>query len=82
MLQSARLCEEQGNDAEAIRFLPLGFDGGRSNSVALNNLAYHLVPINSDEALSLAQQTAESAPNDPAAQDTLGWALYRGGSDV
>jgi tetratricopeptide (TPR) repeat protein len=77
MMQSARLCEEQGNDADAIRFYRSVLTVARSNSVALNNLAYHLVAINSDEALSLAQQAAEFAPNDPAVQDTLGWALYR-----
>jgi putative PEP-CTERM system TPR-repeat lipoprotein len=79
MLQSAHLYEEQGNDAEAIRFYRSVLTVERSNFVALNNLAYHLVPINSDEALSLAQQAAESAPNEPAVQDTLGWALYRKG---
>jgi len=79
MLHVARLCEEQGNDAEAIRFYRSVLTVQPSNSAALNNLAYHLVPINGDEALSLAQQAAESAPNDPAVQDTLGWALYRKG---
>lgn len=51
-----------------------------SNFVALNNLAYELAFDDTNEALALAQQAAQLAPDDPDAEDTLGWVYYRRGS--
>jgi tetratricopeptide (TPR) repeat protein len=50
-----------------------------ANPGALNNLARLLTKDDPDEALKLAQQTVEIAPEDPGAQDTLGWIYYRKG---
>ena len=50
-----------------------------SNLIALNNLAYELAAGSPDEALKLAQQAAEIAPDRPDIQDTLGWIYYRKG---
>ncbi len=50
-----------------------------SNVYALNNLAYALAPDNPDEALRFAEQAVGVAPDDAAAQDTLGWIYYRKG---
>lgn len=50
-----------------------------SNLLALNNLAYRLAANSPDEALNLAQQAVERAPDEPSCQDTLGWIYYRKG---
>ena len=50
-----------------------------SNLVALNNLAFSLAVKNPDEALPLAQQAAEIAPESAPVADTLGWVYYRKG---
>jgi tetratricopeptide (TPR) repeat protein len=51
----------------------------RTNLVALNNIAYHTATQDSGEALKLAQQAAEIAPDSPVVQDTLGWVYYQKG---
>ncbi len=51
-----------------------------SNLLALKNLANIVIQDNPDEAVSLAQQAVEIASEDPSAQDSLGWALYRKGN--
>ncbi len=52
-----------------------------NNLTALNNLAYHLANDTQqfDEALKVAQQVKELAPNDPNVDDTIGWAYYNKG---
>jgi tetratricopeptide (TPR) repeat protein len=55
----------------------LAVDG--ANLEALNDLAYNLAQQNPDEALPLAQQAAEIAPDNAAVQDTLGFVFYRKG---
>jgi tetratricopeptide (TPR) repeat protein len=47
--------------------------------VPLEILADELVTEKPDEALRLGQQAAELAPDDPAVQDTLGWAYFHKG---
>jgi tetratricopeptide (TPR) repeat protein len=51
------------------------------NLFALNNLAYRLANDSneSDEALRYAQAALEIGPDNPAIQDTIGWAYYRKG---
>ncbi|MGD1092108.1 MAG: tetratricopeptide repeat protein [Bryobacteraceae bacterium] len=51
------------------------------NLFALNNLAYRLANDSnqSDEALKYAQAALEIGPDNPAIQDTIGWAYYRKG---
>jgi tetratricopeptide (TPR) repeat protein len=51
------------------------------NLFALNNLAYRLAndSTQSDEALKYAQAALEIGPDNPAIQDTIGWAYYRKG---
>ena len=50
------------------------------NLYALNNIAYRLADNNqTDEALKYAQQALEIGADNPAVQDTIGWAYYRKG---
>lgn len=51
------------------------------NVIALNNLAYLLASQTNeaDEALEFAQRAHELAPDNPDAEGTLGWILYRKG---
>jgi tetratricopeptide (TPR) repeat protein len=68
-----------GNPAGAVVLYRsvLNLDG--SNLIALNNLAWALAVENTDEALKLAQQAADIAPDDANVQDTLGWVYYHKG---
>ena len=68
-----------GNHPEAIAKYKSLLDVDGSNIFALNNLAYLMALQNPDEALKLAQQAVELAPDDPATRDTLGWVYYRKG---
>ena len=79
LLLSARAEDAAGDRSTAIsRYRAvLSLDG--SNLIGLNNLAYLLAQENPDEALKLAQQAAELAPDSPNVQDTLGWIYYRRG---
>ena len=79
LLLSATADEQAGDFPAAIARYRAAVDIDRSNLIALNNLAYLLVPIDPNEALKYAQQAAEIAPADPAVQDTLGWVYYRKG---
>lgn len=50
------------------------------NALTLNSLAYLLIENKqADEALKYAQKAWELAPNNPAVEDTLGWAYYQQG---
>jgi len=48
--------------------------------VALNNLSLQLALDGPEEALGLAQQALQLAPENAAVQDTLGWIYYRRGN--
>lgn len=50
-----------------------------SNEYALNNLACAIAPDDPDQAQRLAEQAVAIAPENAAAQDTLGWIYYRKG---
>ncbi len=77
----ADLETKAGQQSEAILHYRtvLGLDP--TNIVALNNLAYYLANNigQIDEALRLAQEASQAAPEDPGVEDTLGWVLYRKG---
>jgi tetratricopeptide (TPR) repeat protein len=79
LLLLARIEEQAGNRTGVVaRYRAvLAVDG--ANVEALNNLAYNLAQQNPDEALPLAQQAAEIAPDNAAIQDTLGFVFYRKG---
>jgi tetratricopeptide (TPR) repeat protein len=79
LLQMASLEEESGNAKEAIATYRKVLEVDGTNLTAMNNLAYHLALENPDEALKLAQQAVEAAPDSPDVQDTLGWVFYRKG---
>jgi tetratricopeptide (TPR) repeat protein len=75
----AQLDEQGGNRAGTIARYRAALAVDSSNLGALNNLAYYLAQQNPDEALPLAQQAAEIAPDNAAIQDTLGFVFYRKG---
>jgi Tfp pilus assembly protein PilF len=76
------LLEEQaGNQDAAMEHYRKVLEIVPNSVVALNNLAYLLAADGKqpDEALKLAQQAKEIAPDQPMVEDTLGWALYQKG---
>jgi tetratricopeptide (TPR) repeat protein len=68
-----------GNHLAAIAHYRAWLDVDGSNVLALNNLAYLIALDSPDEALKLAQQAVELAPDDAAVRDTMGWVYYRKG---
>jgi tetratricopeptide (TPR) repeat protein len=79
LLLSARADEQWGDTQAAIARYRGVINLDRTNPIALNNLAYLLVPSDPDEALKYAQQAVELAPGEASFQDTLGWIYYRKG---
>lgn len=75
----AALYEQAGDHAGAQRSYRAVIQKDEANLVALNNLAYSLAPEKPDEALKLARQAVELAPDNPDVQDTLGWIYYQKG---
>ena len=75
----ARVQNESGDRVAEIETYRAIISRDPSNLVALNNLAYQLAANSPDEALRLAEQAAELAPDEPSVQDTLGWVYYRKG---
>ena len=67
----------RGNQPTAIQRYRAILDIDRSNVTAMNNLAYLIALKDPDEALKLAQQAVELAPNDASVRDTMGWVYYR-----
>ncbi len=78
-LLMAMLNEDSGNREAASQDYRAILDVDSSNIAALNNLAYHLAVEKPDEALRLAQQAAELAPDSATVQDTLGWVYFHKG---
>jgi tetratricopeptide (TPR) repeat protein len=68
-----------GNHPAAIARYRSWLEVDGSSVVALNNLAYLVAMESPDEALKLAQQAVELAPDDAAVRDTMGWVYYRKG---
>ena len=70
----------RGEDAAALYRRILGYAPG--HPVAANNLAviYAADEDRRPEALQLAQQAVEAAPDNPFTRDTLGWVQYRMGA--
>jgi len=79
LLLSARAQEAVGAHTAEVATYRMVLSVDQSNLIALNNLAYVLAADDPDEALKLAQQAAEKAPDSPNVQDTLGWIYYRKG---
>ena len=71
--------QRTGNDAAAITQYEKVIEAAPTSVVALNNLA-GLYQHNGDpRALSTAKRAHELAPDNPAVQDTYGWALVESG---
>jgi len=79
LLMAARADDAAGDRAAVIARYRAVLDLDRSNLIAMNNLAYSLAADDPDQALKLAQQAAETAPDSPNVQDTLGWIYYHKG---
>ncbi|MBI1791140.1 MAG: tetratricopeptide repeat protein [Acidobacteria bacterium] len=73
--------ELDGNRAVAIDYYRKVIAAEPNNILAVNNLAYLLADFANqpDEALRLAQQAKEAAPESSAIDDTIGWAYYQKG---
>ena len=70
--------DKAGNPELALGHYRKVLDVDPTNVMAMNNLAYWLATHGQpDEALKLAQQAKESAPDDPTVEDTLGWRSIR-----
>jgi Tfp pilus assembly protein PilF len=72
--------QRAGNRAAAIAHYRVVIDREPKNQRALNNLALAIVPDDLDQAVKYAQAAVEVDPNDPSAEDTLGWILYQKGA--
>jgi tetratricopeptide (TPR) repeat protein len=69
-----------GKKAEAIQEYRKAVALDENNAQALNGLAYILAETRQpDEAMKYAQKAKELAPNNPAVDDTLGWAYFQKG---
>ena len=69
-----------GKTAEAIGEYRKAVALDENNAQALNGLAYILAETRqSDEAMKYAQKAKELAPDNPAVDDTLGWAYFQKG---
>jgi tetratricopeptide (TPR) repeat protein len=79
LLLSARVDLDAGDHQAAANTYREAVKLAPSDVVAVNNLAYELALINSDDALQFAQRAAELAPDSATVQDTLGMIYYRKG---
>jgi tetratricopeptide (TPR) repeat protein len=68
-----------GKRPEAIARYRAVLDIDSTNVLALNNLAYALARADPDEALKLASQAVEIAPDSALVLDTVGWVYYQKG---
>ena len=79
LIMLADLEEEAGNRAQALIRYKAAVALDPKNISALNNIAYETAVENPDEALKMASQAAELAPDDARIQDTLAWVFYKKG---
>ena len=73
--------ESSGQHEAAVKTYRAVLQIDKSHVVAKNNLVVRLSekPATVDEAVSLALQLKESAPDNPEIDDTVGWVYYRKG---
>lgn len=71
--------QQGGNQSAAIAGYEQVLDAAPDNVVALNNLAGIYQQKGDSRALSLAKRAHDLAPENPAVQDTYGWALIENG---
>jgi tetratricopeptide (TPR) repeat protein len=69
----------RGNNDEAIAHYRQVLTLQPTNVLAMNNLAWLVRDSDPSEAVQLASQAAERAPNNPAILDTYGWVLHGAG---
>jgi putative PEP-CTERM system TPR-repeat lipoprotein len=67
----------RGDDDEALRLYKRLVDIVPNSALAHNNLANLLLPIDAEQAFSMALRAYELAPEDPFVLDTLGWMLVQ-----
>jgi putative PEP-CTERM system TPR-repeat lipoprotein len=67
--------QQRGNVDAAIAGYEKSLELAPDNVLALNNLAGLYQQRKDPRAMSLAQRAYDAAPNNPAVQDTYGWAL-------
>jgi tetratricopeptide (TPR) repeat protein len=81
LLNLAALEEQVARPMDAINYYERAVQEDPRNIPALNNLAYLLADTGKDpdRALALAQKVKELAPENPAIDDTVGWAYYNKG---
>lgn len=70
----------QGDEADAIESYREALRLQPRNIAAMNNLAWLLRDSNPSEAVVLARQAAERAPQNAAILDTYGWVLLKAGN--
>jgi tetratricopeptide (TPR) repeat protein len=73
--------EETGNYPAAVKIYRKILEIAPNNVAALNNLSVRLCenPATVQEAMELAIKVQELAPDNPAVNDTIGWAYYNKG---
>ena len=76
-IRMAQVEGRMGNRNAAQDDLRLVVQSQPNNPLALKGLAYFLADGRPDEALRYAQSAVELVPQDPVAQDILGWVYYR-----
>ena len=71
--------QQRGNTSAAIAGYEKTLETAPANVMALNNLAGMYQQKGDARALTLAKRAYEAAPENPAVQDTYGWALVSDG---
>jgi tetratricopeptide (TPR) repeat protein len=82
MLRIGQIYERKGDFVNARQAYESALAANSANVPAKNNLAWIYAEHggNIDEALKLAEEAKEQAPNDPGIADTLGWIYVKKGA--